>query len=221
MPRWDGYSGGGRSARHQGKAWWRRIPIAPTALVAVGAGALVLVFALAAVVMLLPSYLRNRQQVQEQAVASATPLVAPDAIDGLPRNRSREMSEVDAQVTRSLRDRGYDNTAVGNYGNGTEGLLISLVRTPVSTDRQRFVRYELNDQQSRHDGLRLEEVTRGGLILDCAALPAGGSPLRSFCLWNDGDTAGAAFGYEMGTDRLATLAASGRAAMTGSGQKRP
>jgi hypothetical protein len=189
--------------------------------VAAGAVAIVIVFALAALVMLLPSYLRNRQQVQEQAVARAAPLVVPDAIGGLPRNRSRETAEVDAQVTRSLRDRGYDNTAVGNYDNGSEGLLISLVRTTVSTDRQRFVRYELNDQQSRHDGVRLEEVTRGGLVLDCADLPADGSPLRSFCLWNDGDTAGAAFGYEMGTDRLATLAAAGRAAMTGSGRPQP
>jgi hypothetical protein len=189
--------------------------------VAAGAIAIVLVFGLAALVMLVPSYLRNREQVQEQAVARAAPLVVPDAIGGLPRNRSRETAAVDAQVTRSLRDRGYDNTAVGSYDNGSEGLLISLVRTTVSTDRQRFVRYELNDQQSSHDGVRLEEVTRGGLILDCADLPADGSPLRSFCLWNDGDTAGAAFGYEIGTDRLATLAATGRAAMTGSGQPSP
>jgi len=214
---WSGSSGRGRHERAGGGDTWKKwLPLAAKAggPVLVIGGLIMIV--LMAAVMALPSYLRHRQEVQQAAATSVTPLSAPESVEGLTRDHSEQARGVGDKMTAALRDRGYDNTAVAVYGNGGEGLLISLVRTPEATDRARFVRFELGDQQARYDGLRLTEVARGKLVLDCAALPASPDPLRSFCLWNDGDTAGLALGYQVGVDRLATLAASGRTAMTSS-----
>ena len=72
-----------------------------------------------------------------------------------------------------------DGRLVGTIGGGCyENDAFWKAREAIKTRKPQTVRYELNDQQSRHDGVRLEEVTRGGLVLDCAGLPADGSPLR-------------------------------------------
>jgi hypothetical protein len=186
-----------------------RTPARVKVLIGIAAG----VVALAAVVVV-PALL-NRPGQQARAVAG--PLVTPNAILGLPRNYLPEVLRGDQRTLGQLAGSGFGNGVSATYGADPSDRLLSVtaVRVEDGADLDGFRKGQLDVLAGRYPGRRTS-VTREGLALDCGDVTAGTGEVRSWCIWNDGDTAGVAIGSgHLDAARVATLAAAGRAAITG------
>jgi hypothetical protein len=158
-----------------------------------------------------------RRQQAGPAGAGARALVTPPALGGMARVRSPEVLEMNRAVVEELRQAGLPNAIAANYGSDPRerGVFITMLQSRLADRRAEFVRRERADLARYPGGGRPGRVRRAELGLTCAQLGAGARPLRSWCTWDQGDTAGVAVGYgRLDARRLASLVAAAHQAAT-------